>query len=71
MANLICVANISFDGYTEDQDGKFDWTDPSEDVFRFITNLIQATRTHPYGRRMYETLMVWETEHQLTIRTRK
>ena len=65
MANLIYVANTSLDGYTEDEDGKFDWTDPSEEVFRFITNLVRATRTHLYGRRMYETMMVWETDPNL------
>jgi len=65
MANLIYVANTSLDGYTEDKDGKFDWTEPSEEYFRFITNLVRATRTHLYGRRMYETLMVWETDPNL------
>ena len=65
MANLIYVANTSLDGYTEDKDGKFDWTDPSEDYFRFITNLVRATRTHLYGRRMYEAMMVWETDPNL------
>ena len=59
------MANTSLDGYTEDEDGKFDWTDPSEEVFRFITNLVRATRTHLYGRRMYETMMVWETDPNL------
>src|SRR5574339_76436 len=49
MANLIYVANTSLDGYTEDKDGKFDWTEPSEEYFRFITNVIRATRTHLYG----------------------
>jgi dihydrofolate reductase len=65
MANLIFVANTSLDGFTEDKDGKFDWTDPSEEVFRFVTNVVRATRTHLYGRRMYETMMVWETEPKL------
>jgi dihydrofolate reductase len=65
MAHLIYIANTSLDGYTEDKDGKFDWTDPSEEVFRFITNLVRATRTHLYGRRMYETMMVWETDPNL------
>ena len=65
MANLIYVANMSLDGYTEDKEGKFDWTDPNEEVFRFITNLVRATGTHLYGRRMYQTMMVWETEPQL------
>ena len=65
MAHLIYIANTSLDGYTEDKDGKFDWTDPSEEYFRFITNLVRATHTHLYGRRMYETMMVWETDPKL------
>ena len=71
MANLIYVANMSLDGYTEDKDGKFDWTDPSEEVevFRFITDLVRATRTHLYGRRMYETMMVWETDPNLAAQS--
>ena len=65
MANLIFVANTSLDGFTEDKDGKFDWTEPSEDLFRFVTNIVRATHTHLYGRRMYETMMVWETDPNL------
>ena len=65
MANLIYVANTSLDGYTEDKEGKFDWTDPSEEVFQFITDIVGATPTHLYGRRMYETMMVWETDPNL------
>jgi dihydrofolate reductase len=65
MANLIYVANTSLDGYTEDKDGKFDWTEPSEEYFRFITNLIRDTGTHLYGRRMYESMRVWETDPNL------
>ena len=69
MANLIFVANTSLDGFTEDKDGKFDWTEPSEEYFRFITNLVRATRTHLYGRRMYETMMVWETDPHLAAQS--
>ena len=65
MAKVIYVSNTSLDGYTEDKDGKFDWTDTNEEFFRFITNLVRATRTHLYGRRMYETMMVWETDPKL------
>ena len=65
MARLIYTANMSLDGYIEDMDGKFNWTDPSEEVFRFITNLIRADGTHLYGRRMYESMMVWETDPNL------
>jgi dihydrofolate reductase len=65
MANLIFVANMSLDGFTEDKDGKFDWTEPSEELFRFVTNIVRVARTHLYGRRMYETMMVWETDPNL------
>ena len=65
MTHLIYTANTSLDGYTEDMDGKFDWTDPSEEVFKFITNLIRADGTHLYGRRMYQNMMVWETDPNL------
>ncbi len=65
MARLIYTTNMSLDGYIEDMDGRFDWTDPSEEVFRFITNLIRADGTHLYGRRMYESMMVWETDPNL------
>lgn len=65
MARLIYTSNLSLDGYTEDMDGNFDFTDPNDDVFIFISNLIRATGTHLYGRRMYETMMVWETDPNL------
>jgi dihydrofolate reductase len=65
MAHLIYIANSSLDGYTEDRDGNFDWTAPDEEFFTFITNLVRACGTHLYGRRMYETMMVWETDPNL------
>src|SRR5574339_641019 len=65
MARLMYTANMSLDGYIEDMDGKFDWTDPSEEVFQFITNLIRADGTHLYGRRTYESMLVWETDPNL------
>ncbi len=65
MAHLIYTTNTSLDGYIEDRDGKFDWTDPSDEVFQFITDLIRADGTHLYGRRTYESMMVWETDPNL------
>ena len=65
MAHLIYIANTSLDGYSEDRDGNFDWTEPDEEEFKFITNLVRATGTHLYGRRMYQTMMVWETDPDL------
>jgi len=62
MAKLIYVSNVSLDGFTEDEHGAFDWTAPSDDYFAFITDLIRPVGTHLYGRRMYETMAVWETD---------
>jgi dihydrofolate reductase len=65
MAHLIYTTNSSLDGYTEDMDGRFDWTAPDEEYFRFISNLVRPAGTYLYGRRMYETMMVWETDPNL------
>ena len=65
MARLIYSAISSLDGYTEDMNGNFDWAAPDEEVHRFINNLERSAGTHLYGRRMYETLMVWETDPNL------
>ncbi len=65
MAQLIYGSNMSIDGYTEDASGGFDWTQPDDDVFAHITGLMRSARTYLYGRRMYETLAVWETDATL------
>ena len=65
MAHLIYSAISSLDGYIEDRDGNFDWAMPDEEVHRFINNLERSAGTHLYGRRMYETMMVWETDPNL------
>lgn len=65
MARLIYVANLSLDGYTEDRQGRIDWTDPNDEVFKFITGIVRGTRTHLYGRRMYQSMMLWETDPRL------
>lgn len=65
MAKLIYVANVSLDGYIEDAAGRFDWTQPSDEVFAFITELVRPVGTYLNGRRMYETMAVWETDPTL------
>lgn len=65
MANLIYSAISSLDGYIEDTDGKFDWAMPDEEVHSFINNLERAAGTYLFGRRMYETMKVWETDPSL------
>src|SRR3546814_11867818 len=62
MAKLIYLSNISVDGFIEDEDGQFGWTEPDDEVFKFITDLMRPVGTYLYGRRIYETMAVWETE---------
>lgn len=69
MARLIYIANLSLDGYIEDAHGRFEWTEPSDEAFAFITDLLRPVGTHLYGRRMYETMAVWETDPALAARS--
>jgi dihydrofolate reductase len=66
MAHLIYSAMTSLDGYIEDREGTFDWAAPDEEVHRFINDLETAAGTYLFGRRMYETMMVWETDPSFT-----
>lgn len=61
MAKLIYAAITSLDGYIEDQDGKFDWSVPDEEVHAFVNDLQRPIGTYLYGRRMYEVMVAWET----------
>ncbi len=58
---LIYSAIASLDGYVEDEEGKFDWAAPDEDVHAFVNDLERSVGTYLYGRRMYETMVFWET----------
>jgi dihydrofolate reductase len=62
MARLIYTAIASLDGYVEDREGKFDWAEPDEEVHAFVNDLERPVGTYLYGRRMYETMAVWETD---------
>ena len=65
MAKLIYSAITSLDGYVADKDGNFDWAEPDEEVHAFINDLERPVGTYLYGRRMYETMVYWETAHTL------
>lgn len=69
MPNLIYASNMSLDGFTEDAAGAFDWADFDESVFAFTTDLMRSAGTYLYGRRMYETMAVWETDASLAARS--
>jgi dihydrofolate reductase len=61
MARLIYSAIASLDGYVADEDGKWDWSEPDEEVHRFVNDLERPIGTYLYGRGMYEVLVAWET----------
>jgi dihydrofolate reductase len=69
MAELLYISNVSLDGLIEDRNGVFEWTAPSDDVFAFITDLLRPIGTHLYGRRLYETMAVWESDATLAARS--
>src|SRR5689334_22080505 len=61
MARLLYTAIASLDGYVEDEQGKFDFAVLDEEVHAFLNDLERPVGTHLYGRRMYETMVYWET----------
>ncbi len=62
MGRLIYATNTSLDGFTEDANGAFDWSVPGEDLHRHYNAMIRDVGVQLLGRRMYETMAVWETE---------
>jgi dihydrofolate reductase len=60
VAKLIYSAITSLDGYVADEDGKFDWSAPDEEVHAFVNDLSRSIGTYLFGRRMYEVMVVWE-----------
>jgi dihydrofolate reductase len=60
MAKLIYAMNTSLDGYINDEEGKFDWSEPDEELHRFFNELERPLGTHLYGRRLYETMRYWQ-----------
>ena len=58
---LIYSMLASLDGYIADEDGKFDWAVPDDEVHSFINDLERPVETYLYGRRMYATMVAWET----------
>ena len=69
MAKLIYSAIASLDGYVADADGNFDWAVPDEEVHTFINDLERPVGAYLYGRRMYETMVGWETDPTLADRS--
>jgi dihydrofolate reductase len=61
MGALIYSALTSLDGYVADEDGKFDWAEPDEEVHALVNDLTRPVGIYLLGRRMYDVLVAWET----------
>jgi dihydrofolate reductase len=62
---LIYSMSVSVDGFIADRDGAFAWTAPSEELFRFHLAQVSELTGYLLGRRLYETMLVWETDPSL------
>src|SRR4051794_13024186 len=62
---LIYSMGVSVDGFITDREGAFVWTIPSEEQFRFHTEQVRELGGHVCGRRLYETMLPWETDPSL------
>ena len=64
MRSVTYSMGVSLDGYIVGPNGNFDWTAPDEKVFRFWTDQTRELVAHVMGRRLYETMLYWETADQ-------
>ncbi|MFI1030141.1 dihydrofolate reductase family protein [Streptomyces sp. NPDC020951] len=64
MRRVTYSMGVSLDGYIVGPDGGFDWAGPDEEVFRFWIDEIREVGVHLLGRRLYETMLYWETVDQ-------
>ncbi len=60
MGDLIYTAIASLDGYIADEQGKFDWAAPDDEVHAFVNEMERPVGTYLLGRRMYDVMSVWE-----------
>jgi dihydrofolate reductase len=59
---LIYSMNVSVDGFIADREGGFSWSVPDEEQFRFHVTQVRELGGFLLGRRLYETMLVWETD---------
>lgn len=62
MGRLLYSVIGSLDGYINDEAGDFGWAEPGVDLIAFYNAQMEGVSTYLYGRRMYETMQVWETD---------
>src|SRR5262249_13307649 len=61
MRSVTYSMNVSLDGYIVGPDGGFDWTPPDEEMYRFVTDEVRGLGCYLLGRRLYETMLYWES----------
>ena len=64
-AMLIYSMSVSVDGFIADREGGFGWTAPNEEQFRFHVEQVRVLGGYLCGRRLYQTMLVWETDPSL------
>jgi dihydrofolate reductase len=64
MRKLIYSMSASLDGFIASPDGGIDWSVPDEELFRFHHQQVQEIGVHLCGRRLYETMVYWETAEE-------
>ncbi|WP_030179949.1 dihydrofolate reductase family protein [Streptomyces violaceorubidus] len=64
MRRVTYSMNTSLDGCVVDPSGGIDWSDPDPEVFRHFIDELRQTGVHLLGRRLYETMLYWETADQ-------
>jgi dihydrofolate reductase len=64
LRKLIYSMTVSLDGYIADLDGAIDWSVPDQELFLFHTQQVQELGVHLCGRRLYETMVYWETAEE-------
>ena len=64
MRSVSMSMGASLDGYIVGPDGNLNWTPPDDEVFRFVTDEIRELGVYLLGRRLYETMLYWETADQ-------
>jgi dihydrofolate reductase len=64
MRRVTYSMGVSLDGYIAGPEGEFNWTEPDDELFRLVTDEIRGVGVHLLGRRLYETMLYWETADQ-------
>jgi dihydrofolate reductase len=64
MRNVTCSMGVSLDGYISDPGGGLNWGAPDAELFGFVTDELRGVGVHLMGRRLYETMLYWETAAQ-------